>query len=786
MPLLAFTSRFLKANPTFIKDITGVPIQFPGLPESGEAQRRRRQYTDFGSGWQGFLKQEGVNEKKTKRKKAGKSLIRIAAELNALQVALFPLESAMSAAMFLQNRPFFKLLFDWRKVGSEEGKIAWTQLASQHYGLDRKANLYPSAFGGLETSNLIETGKYKPYVSFLRKFSQWNYRLLGGNYAYRGVLGKQAEDILQSVEKIGKATVDLNALSAWSTNPVVAGRFAASSNPDPALSWLATDAGVVIKRRVSAKDVWFFSPTIGGSPSEVVVGTATGKIEVTAKDIFKLPRGSAEAPFGVFGPTFYKDAMRWKLHLWGDWNPRSLGFAHILPTAIVAGAAYFLYKHGRNKSLNEIEALSHGGESASSRRKHSDFGSGWRGLLEALATRGRIALNLGLTGPTGLTYTVKELDALRLAQSLAIRRSGLSAARIQRVSKDILRLAPSQFSNISEIEAIRPNRLGYERIRALNRWSRATGMPGILLNEIQMKAMTPGTVAEILRHEEIHAAQFAAYGHPFFAKLRKETGGILNELIYAVQQPKAQAYARKQAGFMSRGRAEMPWIPKLDPERMAEDILVRYVDLTSSFYTRQGINLIESKQFGTLNRMLESEPIAYHFQSNPQIMKEMEKAGIETTRTATQKLRHSLQEKGIAPQLRRRLTDFGSGWQGILRAVKGFRQEGVVFKVHPENFLRKVGGNVGVKRSVIEELKDKLLRGIQLDPGEIHFDEFGNVIGAEGRHRATAYMELGRQMPVRRMVRASDIMRTGEGYDATTMLSRRVHVRGSREMSHAL
>ena len=148
------------------------------------------------------------------------------------------------------------------------------------------------------------------------------------------------------------------------------------------------------------------------------------------------------------------------------------------------------------------------------------------------------------------------------------------------------------------------------------------------------------------------------------------------------------------------------------------------------------------------------------------------------------RIKEALQHKGMAGIRRKKITDFGSKWQGILRAVKGFRQEGVVFEVHPRSFLQKVGGNVGVERGVVEELKTKILQGIQLDPGEIFFDEFNNIIGAEGRHRATAYMELNRQMPVRRLVR--EVMDAGEGESATSSLPRRTEVTGSRKTPKSL
>jgi hypothetical protein len=179
---------------------------------------------------------------------------------------------------------------------------------------------------------------------------------------------------------------------------------------------------------------------------------------------------------------------------------------------------------------------------------------------------------------------------------------------------------------------------------------------------------------------------------------------------------------------------------------------------------------------------------AYGYQHNPKILAALERKGFKTFRTATRELESNriegLAKRGQAQILRRNLTDFASKWQGILRAVKGFRQEGVVFEVHPQSFLQKVGGNVGVERSVVEELKAKILQGIQLDPGEMFFDEFNNVIGAEGRHRATAYMELNRQMPVRRLVR--EVMGAGEGESAISSLPRRAEVTGSRKTPKSL
>lgn len=83
---------------------------------------------------------------------------------------------------------------------------------------------------------------------------------------------------------------------------------------------------------------------------------------------------------------------------------------------------------------------------------------------------------------------------------------------------------------------------------------------------------------------------------------------------------------------------------------------------------------------------------------------------------------------------------------------------GTVLKVHPKSFLRKTKhpeASMNVKR--IEEYRQMLRAGKTWDEigtPELHVDEAGNVIGADGRHRAAAALQEGlTEIPVKRSVR---------------------------------
>jgi hypothetical protein len=93
----------------------------------------------------------------------------------------------------------------------------------------------------------------------------------------------------------------------------------------------------------------------------------------------------------------------------------------------------------------------------------------------------------------------------------------------------------------------------------------------------------------------------------------------------------------------------------------------------------------------------------------------------------------ALSHSGIAKYLRK-ITGFGSGWQGIQTTVE------------PSMFLKRVGAD---QESIIKTIKDqatvdffrqRIKEGGTFEHPHIHLDEMGNVIGADGRHRALAHL----------------------------------------------
>lgn len=83
------------------------------------------------------------------------------------------------------------------------------------------------------------------------------------------------------------------------------------------------------------------------------------------------------------------------------------------------------------------------------------------------------------------------------------------------------------------------------------------------------------------------------------------------------------------------------------------------------------------------------------------------------------------------------------------------KENAVLATVFPKEYLRRVGAD---EESVLREQKDKdtiayfrykIRTGQRIEPPEISLDSEGNVIGANGRHRALAYqLEEVARMPV--------------------------------------
>lgn len=293
---------------------------------------------------------------------------------------------------------FFGAHMQWRRTGSERGKVAWTHVAAQHYGRDPKLDVFPTVkpgksilwqgVGKMESRPLAEIPK------FLRS-SLLGYKKVSGlqaaitnpfGYYYRGVTSIQAEQISKALAAKTSIDLPMNSLSSWSTNPLLAARFATTeTNPETALELGKESGGYVIKHRFSPSDIWGY--TQGGGFNESVIGSKATSLRVAEKDLFRIKAGSIFAPMGVQGPAFHSGLQRLKLHAWGDLNPKSLSIAHYMPViAILGGTAAWTYlskQHqiaGAHKPI--IEGLRDEGTAGTDRKK-TDFGSGWRGL-EAL------------------------------------------------------------------------------------------------------------------------------------------------------------------------------------------------------------------------------------------------------------------------------------------------------------------------------------------------------------------------------------------------------------------
>lgn len=102
-----------------------------------------------------------------------------------------------------------------------------------------------------------------------------------------------------------------------------------------------------------------------------------------------------------------------------------------------------------------------------------------------------------------------------------------------------------------------------------------------------------------------------------------------------------------------------------------------------------------------------------------------------------------LTEHGVAPILRKVLTHFGSAFQGIRPQMAA-----------PSRFLKLVGATEEsirhtdiqhgrYQRGELQGLVDAWKSKKEVEPVEIFVDEFKNIVGAEGRHRALAAMKAG-------------------------------------------
>lgn len=129
-----------------------------------------------------------------------------------------------------------------------------------------------------------------------------------------------------------------------------------------------------------------------------------------------------------------------------------------------------------------------------------------------------------------------------------------------------------------------------------------------------------------------------------------------------------------------------------------------------------------------------------------------------------------LAEGGVASAIRKVMTAFGSGFKGNPKPQLGTPQQFLKLSGSTEASIKATDIQHGrYQAGEMEELVQRYKQGLNVDPLEIYLDEFKNIVGVEGRHRAVAAMKAGvKQIPIRIGQRAQES--AGVFQDATSVV----------------
>jgi hypothetical protein len=284
-----------------------------------------------------------------------------------------------------------------------------------------------------------------------------------------------------------------------------------------------------------------------------------------------------------------------------------------------------------------IEGLRHGGAAQQLRRRLTAFGSGWRGIASLPAADFQT-----LAGDTFTAAAIHEVGRFR----------------------DIAAKVP-----LSE-QARRTLSQLYE-------YHEQTGFAPIIANSGKLAELSPEQRRWVIRHERIHALDYANSDHPFLAAKRKEVGGLRGAFFKASMDEMELANRRA-------------W-PPAAPEAIRQAAQERASTLDYIYQSQP----MEKTQHA---RMLSSETLAYGHQSSKTFFREARAAGLPLPQIrkpaaapaastlaasahvpAIEGLSHGTQMTkagSMAARMRKMLTRFGSGWQGEDPATAAFDPTG--------------------------------------------------------------------------------------------------------------
>lgn len=329
----------------------------------------------------------------------------------------------------------------------------------------------------------------------------------------------------------------------------------------------------------------------------------------------------------------------------------------------------------REDRQTQITGLSDTGISPYSRHRQTDFGSGWRGIQEAMATKGRVTLPAIGLYPLNMkagVLTDGEVHILRMVAAAAKYNTPRATTRF---GQKALKYKDS-ISNIEEFEgkvnillnANEESKItkqlmvsfgtpdfesGWEntnitevhgKLKKLSRWSISTGMDPIVVNPSIKRSLS--SMKQTLRHEQIHQTHFRNWNHPFFSKAEAESGSLLDAITFAHRNPVQAQPIRdeiEKARVLMETDKESPFYEELKNtlNQPFETIVDKYASDINNVYESQMHSAMSVGRQAFANKIRSTEKIAFRFMSDKTFLGRAKKEGAITAHQMTKAVMRS-------------------------------------------------------------------------------------------------------------------------------------------------